>query len=58
MMQDLTTMELATVAGGNPGPGESWADYLERTYPGGEWHNGSYYPNGVPSVNTGCSRSL
>ena len=52
---DMTGRETLCVGGGNPAPGQSWAQYLEERYPGGVWHNGDYYPNGVPTTTTGCS---
>ncbi len=47
-IQDMTTSELSSVAGGNPAPGQSWVEYLEQQYPGGEWIGNSFFPNGAP----------
>ncbi|WP_162789597.1 hypothetical protein [Altererythrobacter sp. ZODW24] len=48
-IQEMTTLELAAVAGGNPAPGQSWVDYLNDRFPGGEWDGNSFFPNGKPS---------
>jgi hypothetical protein len=39
---ELNAQDIASVAGGNI------IRELEERFPGGEWHNGSFYPNGVP----------
>ena len=48
-IRDLDTAEIIQVSGGNPENGQSWVEYLQDRFPGGEWHNGSFFPNGVPS---------
>jgi len=42
MIIELNTKEEMTVAGGNI------INELEERFPGGEWHNDSFYPNGLP----------
>lgn len=42
MIIELNTAEAALVAGGLT------RQDIEDAYPGGEWYNGSYYPNGRP----------
>jgi hypothetical protein len=48
---NLTNSELAAIAGGNPAPGQSWYEYLNERYPGGEWVGNSFFPNGAPAKN-------
>lgn len=45
---ELNSLDIELVAGGNPGPGQSWVDYLQDKYPGGEWRGNSFFPNGAP----------
>ncbi len=54
-INEMTTLELAAVAGGNPAPGQSWHDYLTERYPGGEWVGNSFFPNGAPTMPGGSS---
>ncbi|WP_185960322.1 hypothetical protein [Erythrobacter insulae] len=45
---DLNVIEISSVAGGNPEDGQSWYDYLNDRFPGGEWVGNSFFPNGAP----------
>jgi len=48
--RELNKTELGKVTGGNPEDGQSWYDYLNDQFPGGEWVNGSFFPNGAPTA--------
>ncbi|MEO1490177.1 MAG: hypothetical protein AAFR88_12195 [Pseudomonadota bacterium] len=48
----LNETEVFAVAGGNPAPGQSWYEYLTERFPGGEWVGNSFFPNGVPQMQT------
>ena len=43
-MRELKNTEMDMVAGG-----QGIRELIEQAFPGGEWLNGSYYPNGLPS---------
>lgn len=45
-MTNLNEFEIATVSGGT---GDIISE-LEERFPFGVWHNGAFYPNGVPSM--------
>jgi hypothetical protein len=47
---EMNTSEVLSVGGGNPAPGQSWYDYLNERYPGGEWVGNSFFPNGAPEM--------
>ncbi|MBB3032652.1 hypothetical protein [Alteriqipengyuania lutimaris] len=51
----LSREEHDMVGGGNPAPGQSWYDYLNERFPGGEWVGNSFYPNGAPDMPQGWS---
>ena len=44
--RELTTEEITVVGGG------SIVQELMDRFPNGEWHNGSFYPHGVPRDRT------
>lgn len=44
----LSNNDIDVVSGGTMLPGESLVEYLERRFPGGEWVDGSFFPNGFP----------
>lgn len=48
VIRDLSDNEIEAVSGGFLTPGSSIGLELEKRFPRGEWHNGSFFPYGVP----------